>query len=167
MAHCVNFNSVPGPSSGSCWGWLQRLHYPSLRSSFFFFTTSSMLKLNKQQQVRYFSWLGVRLWKSWQRWMQRKKVSWDKREWFLKICLCSPEIKWVENEGLVTCPTLGRGSTSSLEACQVFLDSNTSCLNTVARNLVTKKRDAMSSSGKLRTSTVLDYGLSSPNRFQS
>ena len=67
------------------------------------------------------------------------------------MCLCSPEIKWVENEGLVTCPTLGRGSTSSLEACQVFLDSNTSCLNTVARNLVTKKRDAISSSGKLRT----------------
>ena len=50
-----------------------------------------------------------------------------------------------------TCPTLGRGSTSSLEACEVFLDSNTSCLNTVARNLVTKKRDAISSSGKLRT----------------
>ena len=115
--------------------------------------------------VRYFSWLGVRLWKSWQRLMQRKKVSWDKREWFLKLCLCSPKIKWVENEGLYTCPTLGRGSTSSLEACQVFLHSNTSCLNTVARNLVTKKRDAMSSSGKLRTSTVLDYGLSSPNRF--
>ena len=68
-----------------------------------------------------------------------------------KLWLCSPEIRWVENEGLFTCPTLGRGSTSSLEACQVFLDSNTSYLNTVARNLVTKKKDAMSSSGKLRT----------------
>ena len=68
-----------------------------------------------------------------------------------KLCLCSPEIKWVESEGLFTCPTLGRGSTSSLEACQVFLDSNTyTYLNTVARNLATKKRDAMSSSGKLR-----------------
>ena len=67
-----------------------------------------------------------------------------------KLCLCSPEIRWVENEGLFTCPTLGRGSTSSLEACQVFIDSNTSYLNTVARNLATKKRDAMSSSGKLR-----------------